>query len=68
VIALARQKSAETGRTIGIYPENKHSTYRATVTDQKNHTRFGKHFFERKCVGLAALFCPPNFIQPEGKR
>jgi glycerophosphoryl diester phosphodiesterase len=27
VIDLARRKSAETGRTIGIYPETKHSTY-----------------------------------------
>ncbi|WP_224243517.1 glycerophosphodiester phosphodiesterase [Hyalangium gracile] len=27
VIALARQKSAETGRTIHIYPETKHPTY-----------------------------------------
>ncbi len=27
VIELAKQKSAETGRTIGIYPETKHPTY-----------------------------------------
>lgn len=27
VINLAKQKSAETGRTIGIYPETKHPTY-----------------------------------------
>lgn len=27
VIALAKQASAETGRTIGIYPETKHPTY-----------------------------------------
>lgn len=27
VIDLAKQKSAETGRTIGIYPETKHPTY-----------------------------------------
>jgi glycerophosphoryl diester phosphodiesterase len=27
VIALAKRKSAETGRTIGIYPETKHPTY-----------------------------------------
>jgi glycerophosphoryl diester phosphodiesterase len=27
VIELAQQKSAETGRTIGIYPETKHPTY-----------------------------------------
>ena len=27
VIALAKRKSAETGRTIGVYPETKHPTY-----------------------------------------
>src|SRR3954468_14248608 len=27
VIALAQRKSAETGRTIGVYPETKHPTY-----------------------------------------
>jgi glycerophosphoryl diester phosphodiesterase len=27
VLALARRKSAETGRTIGVYPETKHPTY-----------------------------------------
>ena len=27
VIALAKQKSAETGRTIGVYPETKHPSY-----------------------------------------
>ncbi|MGH2416150.1 MAG: glycerophosphodiester phosphodiesterase family protein, partial [Microcystaceae cyanobacterium] len=27
IIALAQQKSAETGRTIGIYPETKHPSY-----------------------------------------
>jgi glycerophosphoryl diester phosphodiesterase len=27
VLALARQKSAETGRTIGVYPETKHPSY-----------------------------------------
>jgi glycerophosphoryl diester phosphodiesterase len=27
IIALAKRKSAETGRTIGIYPETKHPTY-----------------------------------------
>lgn len=31
VIALAKQASAETGRTIGIYPETKHPTYFASI-------------------------------------
>jgi glycerophosphoryl diester phosphodiesterase len=68
VIALAKQKSTETGRTIGIYPEIKHSTYHATVTDQKNHQRFGKHFFERNLLqklhrAYGNDACAPVFIQ-----
>ncbi|MGN5375903.1 glycerophosphodiester phosphodiesterase [Sphingomonas hankookensis] len=31
VIALARRATAETGRTIGIYPETKHPTYFASI-------------------------------------
>ncbi len=31
VIALAKRRSAETGRTIGIYPETKHPTYFADI-------------------------------------
>ena len=31
VIALAKKASQETGRTIGIYPETKHSTYFASI-------------------------------------
>ena len=31
VIALAKRKSAETGRTIGIYPETKHPTYHQRI-------------------------------------
>jgi glycerophosphoryl diester phosphodiesterase len=31
VIALAKAKSAETGRTIGIYPEIKHSTFHSAM-------------------------------------
>jgi len=68
VIALAKQKSAETGRTIGIYPEIKHSTYHATVTDQNHHTLFGKHYFERNLLqklhrAYGNDACAPVFIQ-----
>jgi glycerophosphoryl diester phosphodiesterase len=31
VIALAKRKSAETGRTIGVYPETKHPTYFSSI-------------------------------------
>ena len=41
VIKLAKSKSNETGRTIGIYPEIKHSTYHAEFKDANNHKLFG---------------------------
>ena len=31
IIALAKRRTAETGRTIGIYPETKHPTYFASI-------------------------------------
>ena len=39
VIDLAKQKSIETGRTIGIYPETKHPTYFKNFTDANSLTR-----------------------------
>jgi len=60
VIALAQQQSAATGRTIGIYPELKHSTFHDGL--------FGKRVFEDKLVGtLHAAYgnssTAPVFIQ-----
>jgi glycerophosphoryl diester phosphodiesterase len=60
VIALAKAQSAATGRTIGIYPEVKHSTFHAQI--------FGNHAFEDKLVGtLHAAYgntgAAPVFIQ-----
>jgi glycerophosphoryl diester phosphodiesterase len=60
VIALAKAKSVETGRTIGIYPEVKHSTFHADT--------FGAHVFEDKLVStLHAAYgnsaSAPVFIQ-----
>ncbi|MEQ1637435.1 MAG: glycerophosphodiester phosphodiesterase [Methylococcales bacterium] len=68
VIALAKQKSKETGRTIGIYPEIKHSTYHANVKDERGYTLFGQYKFEHKLLKkLHAEFgnkaCAPVFIQ-----
>ena len=42
VIKLAKEQSAKTGRTIGIYPEVKHSTFHAAL--------FGANKFEDKLV------------------
>ena len=42
VIALAKEQSSKTGRTIGIYPEVKHSTFHAAL--------FGANRFEDKLV------------------
>lgn len=39
VIDLAKQKSIETGRGIGIYPETKHPTYFKNFTDANGLTR-----------------------------
>ena len=38
VIALAQRKSVETGRTIGIYPELKHSTYMSGVSQAQGRS------------------------------
>lgn len=68
VIALAKSKSRETGRGIGIYPEIKHSTYHATLKNARNRPLFGAYYFEdlllkalHKAYGNSA--CAPVFIQ-----
>ena len=68
VIALAKSKSKQTGRTIGIYPEIKHSTYHANLKDANNKPLFGLNFFENKLLKkLHATYgnsaCAPVFIQ-----
>lgn len=68
VIALAKKKRAETGRTIGIYPEIKHSSYHASLSDKPNHKMFGANGFENKLLStLHAAYgnteCAPVFIQ-----
>jgi glycerophosphoryl diester phosphodiesterase len=68
VIALAKHKSKASGRTIGIYPEIKHSTYHATVKGANDKPLFGLNVFENKLLkklhkeyGNSA--CAPVFIQ-----
>ncbi|MFA5923862.1 MAG: glycerophosphodiester phosphodiesterase [Methylococcaceae bacterium] len=68
VIALAKSKSKATGRTIGIYPEIKHSTYHANVKDANDHPLFGLNFFENKLLkklhkAYGNSACAPVFIQ-----
>lgn len=68
VIALAKSKSNETGRTVGIYPEIKHSTYHAEVKDTNGQPLFGLHFFENKLLkrlhkAYSNSACAPVFIQ-----
>lgn len=68
VIDLAKSKSRETGRQIGIYPEIKHSTYHATLKNAKNKVVFGRHFFENKLLNKLHheyddSACAPVFIQ-----
>ncbi len=62
VIALAKSESAKVGRTVGIYPEIKHSTFHATVAG------FGANVIEDKLVAtLHAAYSnsagAPVFIQ-----
>ncbi|MBQ0937168.1 glycerophosphodiester phosphodiesterase [Ideonella paludis] len=60
VITLAKNASAKTGRTVGIYPEVKHSTFHDGL--------FGSHVFEDKLVSMLHLAygntrTAPVFIQ-----
>jgi glycerophosphoryl diester phosphodiesterase len=62
VIALAKAEGAKAGRTVGIYPEIKHSTFHATTVG------FGANAFEDKLVAaLHAAYgntaSAPVFIQ-----
>ncbi len=62
VIALVKAENARTGRTVGIYPEIKHSTFHASVAG------FGRNVFEDKLVAtLHAAYgnagTAPVFIQ-----
>jgi glycerophosphoryl diester phosphodiesterase len=68
VIALAKSKSKETGRTIGIYPEIKHSTYHANIKGHNNRKLFSLHYFEDKLLeklhhAYGNSTCVPVFIQ-----
>ncbi len=68
VIELAKTKSRETGRTIGIYPEIKHSTYHNTVRDQNGRRLYGKYSFENRLLlklhqNFGNSACAPVFIQ-----
>ncbi|OYT89500.1 MAG: glycerophosphodiester phosphodiesterase [Burkholderiales bacterium PBB6] len=60
VITLAKNASLKTGRTVGIYPEVKHSTFHAGL--------FGANVFENKLVAMLHLaygntVTAPVFIQ-----
>jgi glycerophosphoryl diester phosphodiesterase len=62
VIALVKAESAKAGRTVGIYPEIKHSVFHASVVN------FGAHVIEDKLVAtLHAAYgnsaTAPVFIQ-----
>jgi len=68
VIALAKSKSEQTGRSIGIYPEIKHSTYHANLKNAKGKPLFGLNVFENKLLkklhkAYGNSACAPVFIQ-----
>ncbi|MCK6373523.1 MAG: glycerophosphodiester phosphodiesterase [Zoogloea sp.] len=62
VIALAKSEGARLGRTVGIYPEIKHSTFHA------DEVRFGANVFEEKLLttlhtAYGNVATAPVFIQ-----
>lgn len=65
VIALAQSKSLETGRSIGIYPELKHSTYMSAQAVANGHS--ATHFEDTLVAKLHAAYGnrvdAPVFIQ-----
>lgn len=68
VIALAKNKSKQTGRTIGIYSEIKHSTYHANLKGANDKPLFGLNFLENKLLKIlheayGNSSCAPVFIQ-----
>ncbi|MEQ1528094.1 MAG: glycerophosphodiester phosphodiesterase [Methylococcales bacterium] len=68
VITLAKTKSKQTGRKIGIYPEIKHSTYHADLKNTGNSPLFGARYFENKLLkklhqAYGNSACAPVFIQ-----
>ena len=58
IIVLAKRRSAETGRTIGIYPETKHPTYFASI----GHPTDARLVAELKAAGWDRADAPV-FIQ-----
>lgn len=68
VIALAKTKSRESGRRIGIYPEIKHSTYHSTLKAANGQLQFGNYYFEKQLLkklhrAYGNSACAPVFIQ-----
>jgi glycerophosphoryl diester phosphodiesterase len=62
VIALVKSEAAKAGRTVGIYPEIKHSTFHASIVG------FGANVFEDKLVTVlhtayGSTVTAPVFIQ-----
>ena len=58
IIALAKRRSAQTGRTIGIYPETKHPTYFARI----GHPTDARLVTQLKAAGWDSA-AAPVFIQ-----
>jgi len=63
VINLAKAKSIETGRTIGIYPETKHPTYFKSFTDANGLKRMEDKLVETLHANYGNDRNAPVFIQ-----
>jgi len=63
VIDLAKQKSIETGRTIGIYPETKHPTYFKAHTDANGLARMEDALVQILHANYGNSAAAPVYIQ-----
>ena len=63
VINLAKAKSVETGRTIGIYPETKHPTYFKAFTDANGLQRMEDKLVEVLHANYGNVRNAPVYIQ-----
>ncbi len=63
VIDLAKQKSVETGRTIGIYPETKHPTFFRAHTEANSLTRMEDALVQILHANYGNTAAAPVYIQ-----
>lgn len=63
IIALAQKASAETGRTVGIYPETKHPTYHAEMSRRRGLPTMESVLLKTLHAAYGNVVDAPVFIQ-----